>query len=538
MGRTAGKIESLEGILSKLELEAQNLAMTRSGYFPETAKPRQCGEDATFLDRANLGTMTGDSLSTFKPVDPDRLQFVGTPSFDPTPYLDPLSQRIFNDPMSTRTAPEHCTVKPPKLRVHCSRSQKIRLFNLLDSSSRLSVHCADEVCPRYGSGLFAVGKNLELDRLILDSRGANLLEQPPNRWIMGLGSAEILTRMIVEDNEVVRCSANDLRDFYYLFRATPSRARRNVLVGPLHPKELQGLHALKEHHLKENVVYGALSSLAMGDTQAVELAQSCHLGLGLQAGIITTDNLTTLYKPVPRTSTMVGVVIDDFVTLSKVERDAQGPSEGAKLAEEMQNLYESVNLIPNKKKAFRDQSKASFWGIDLDGETGLIRGSLKRAIPLAGLVLQIVKLGVATTDLIQVVAGSLISLMIFRRRLLSLLDSLFNAIKGRGARDIFVLDGRTKSDLLSLVVLLPLAVTNMRAKPARYVGASDASNWGEAGVIAKVPRLISKELTRHSLRKSVWARLLSVSAWLRSHDLLEPSRKSRRIRFGCCWQEV
>lgn len=76
-------------------------------------------------------------MSTFKPVDPSRLSFIGTPSFDPGPYLDPISRRIFEDPLKERLDPGGFNGRPPKLRVHCSRSEKIRLFELLDASNRL-----------------------------------------------------------------------------------------------------------------------------------------------------------------------------------------------------------------------------------------------------------------------------------------------------------------------------------------------------------------------------------------------------------------
>ena len=521
MGRTAAKVESLEAVLRNLEEQVASLAKSGEGYFSPATSVRSQFEETLDVKQPNLGEMSSGSMSTFKPVDSSRLAFVGTPSFDPTPYLDPLSQAIFNDPIGMRQNPAHCTVKPPLLRVHCSRNEKIKLFDLLDQSDRLRFHTASEVCPTYGSGLFSVTKNLVKDRLILDSRGANLLEQPPGRWIRSLASAESVTRIMLEPQDNLLASGNDLTDFYYLFRATQSRSRRNVLVGGVHPKEVQHLRALKPEHLQEKVVFGALSSLAMGDTQAVELAQSCHLGLALQHGIVTSDNLTTMRKPPPRTDTTVGLVIDDFVTLSKVRQGHGQASEGALLAERMQDIYEEVKVIPNRKKGFRDEARSSFWGLDLDGERGLVRGSLKRAIPLAGLILKMVQLGITTTDLLLITSGSLISLLLFRRRLLSLLDSLFEATKGRGAREIFELKGRVKSDLLVLTILLPLACSNLRAKPATVFGASDASNWGEAGVVAKIPREIGKELTRHSLRKSVWVRLLKpAAAWMRAHELL------------------
>ena len=45
-------------------------------------------------------------------------------------------------------------------------------------------------------------KDLERDRLILDSRGANLLESPLQRWIKSLASAETLYKISLEEDEV------------------------------------------------------------------------------------------------------------------------------------------------------------------------------------------------------------------------------------------------------------------------------------------------------------------------------------------------
>ena len=522
MGRTSGKVESLEEMLTELHEHAQSLAKSGGGYFQSRQRTEKPGRPVP-VPASKGKLLTTESFSTFKQVEASRLTFVGKPEFDPSPYLVPISRRIFNDPLACREPPERCSERPPKMRVHCSRNQKIKLSSLLDASDRLRVHLPHEVCSRYGSGLFAVPKDLDRDRLILDSRGANLLETPPQRWIKSLASAETLCRISLEDDEVLACSGNDLRDFYYLFKSTQSRSRRNVLVGPMHPQELVGLRALRQEHLQSKVVYGSLNTLAMGDCQAVELAQSCHLGLALQKGIVDSDSLTTMYKPVPRSGTMVGLVIDDFVSMSKVKESVfeKGSSEGAQRAETMQSAYQEVKLIPNVKKGFRDELQCSFWGADVDGKNGLIRGSLKRAVPLAGIILRLVRIGHCSGDLMQVIVGAIISLFLFRRRLLCLLDSCFDSYRGRSMDEIFPLSGRCKSDLLLVAILLPMAATNIRARTPELVAAADASNWGEAGVVSRIPRLIGKELIRHCLRKSVWVRLLTPSqAVLRSHGLL------------------
>ena len=461
-------------------------------------------------------------MTTFKEIDSKRLTFVGRPVFDPSPYLDPKGRKIFQDPLATRDPITPTTRRPPRLRVHCSKTEKVRLFELLDSTDRLAIHKASEVTPLYGSGLFAVTKSLSKDRMILDSRGANILEAPCGRWIRSLASAEVVCRYLLKENEELVCSGNDLKDFYYFFSASASRSERNVLVGALHPKELSHLRALKPEHHQEDTVYGALKTLAMGDCQAVELAQSCHLGLSVSSNIVTAENVIALSKPPPRNPTSVGLVIDDFVTLCRRPLGTRGRSEGAEKADSMLETYEDVGLMPNRDKSFRDELKTSFWGADVDGSRGHVRGSLKRALPLSNLILRIISVGYGTADLLQTVTGCIISLFLYRRRFLAVLDSVFECYRGRGKREVVKLSGRVKTDLLIVATLLPLAVSNLRSTAPDRIYASDASSWGEAAIFADISPAVGAELIRHSLRKSIWVKLLApAAAWERAHGLLE-----------------
>ena len=521
MGRTASKVESLSQMLDELEVQAVSLCPHSHGYFSsskQTDLPGKVSERPGLV----LGVSESSSMTTFKPVNPSRLTFMGQPSFDPSSFLDPISRQIFQDPLETREGPRTSLKVPPKLRVHCSRSEKIRLFELLDSSNRLALFEASEVTPKFGSGLFAVVKDLERDRMILDSRGANMLEEPPGRWIKSLASGEQLCKLTLEPWERLAVSGNDLRDFYYVFQVSANRARRNVLVGSVHPCEVQHLKAYKPWHAHTKALFGCLATLAMGDCQAVELAQSCHLSIGLQFGAITPETLMTMNKPLPRSDVFSGLVIDDFISFAKVGYGFEkGSSLGAEVAGQMQTAYKKVGLIPHEKKAFRDDLESSFWGVDLDGEVGLLRASLRRAIPVVGILLKLVTIGASTGDLLQVVAGSLISLFLFRRRMLALLDPIFSAYRIAGPRDIIHLSGEVRSTLLICSVLMPIAVTNLRASSPKVIVASDASNWGEAAVIATIDQIFGKEMLRHSLRKSIWTKLLApASAWMRSHDLL------------------
>ena len=131
-------------------------------------------------------------------------------------------------------------------------------------------------------------------------------------------------------------------------------------------------------------------------------------------------------------------------------------------------------------------------------------------------------MGYGTADLLQTVTGCIISLFLYRRRFLSVLDSIFDCYRGRGKREVVKLSGRVKTDMLIVATLLPVAVSNLRSTAPDRIYASDASSWGEAAVYADVPPMVGAELMRHSLRKSIWVKLLApAAAWERTHGLLE-----------------
>ena len=188
-----------------------------------------------------VGQFVVESYSTFKPIEPSRLTFQGAPDFDPRPYLDPVTRAIFEDPIRFATPLEEFSGTLPRVRVHCAYPKKIQLFKLLDSSRRLRLVAPEEVDHRLCAGLFSVVKSAQKDRLLLDARPRNCLEQPVERWIGALASGEALCNLLVPEGRVLKCSTNDLRDFYYYFEVSERRARRNILCGPVKTSDVREL---------------------------------------------------------------------------------------------------------------------------------------------------------------------------------------------------------------------------------------------------------------------------------------------------------
>ena len=174
--------------------------------------------------------------------------------------------------------------------------------------------CEKDVDPRYLSGLFAVPKDLQKDRLILDARPANCMEPTLCNYVKTMAGANVLSQLELADDEVLLLSGRDIRDYFYQFKVTEQRSRRNVLAAKLSADDLQYIFG----RAFPGPGFVGLSTLAMGDNNACEFAQGSHVALVLQCGGASKDELIQMHSPLPRSPYMLGIVIDDLVCLERV----------------------------------------------------------------------------------------------------------------------------------------------------------------------------------------------------------------------------
>ena len=71
----------------------------------------------------------------------------------------------------------------------------------LQDTNGLAFRSLDSAWKGFGNGLFSLPKDLSVDRFILDARPANLLQSPPNRFIMIKGSSYALLGLHLRDSE-------------------------------------------------------------------------------------------------------------------------------------------------------------------------------------------------------------------------------------------------------------------------------------------------------------------------------------------------
>eukprot|EP00438_Fugacium_kawagutii_P028398 Skav205711 [mRNA] locus=scaffold608:39645:43142:- [translate_table: standard] len=188
--------------------------------------------------------------------------------------------------------------------------------------------------------------------------------------------------------------------------------------------------------------------------------------------------------------------------------------------------YERKGLKAHPSKTFKDEPVVEFWGASIDGQTGLVRPSPKRLVPLLSLTAQVARLGFATCGLLEVLAGSWVSVCQYRRRTMSLLDAIYCAQRGRDQEDLIQLSRELIDELWLLVVIGPVICTDMRAQSVDKVFLSDASEGAQAVVQSSVPKEFARELQRHCLTKGSWSKLLSPwKLWLKSHGKLSEAEE-------------
>lgn len=130
---------------------------------------------------------------------------------------------------------------------------------------------------------------------------------------------------------------------------------------------------------------GGFVYLAMGDTLACEYAQGSHLSICLQHGVCSTHELLTPQDPLPRGLLQIGIIIDHLVILEQCLRadlEAVGAGRLETTADVRarcaQHGYSVCGLEVNAKKSFSNQALVTFWGVDVDGDKGLVRGASSR----------------------------------------------------------------------------------------------------------------------------------------------------------------
>ena len=537
MGRTASKVEGLEEIAMDLERLARELGLCTPA--PGEYGHRTAGTGAVRpplapgATSADSGVVVGKLRRGLpvlaKDVDASRLSFPqDRPKFKASEVLKGIQREVYNSPLQWAQDPDSSTCPVPRAHVQASRRGALKLLEFLDAHHRLELLPEAEIRRSHLCGAFSLLKDQTRDRLILDARPANILEEPAlNDYTQTLGAVQALLQVELLPDQQMIFHGDDLRDYYYCFCVTKERVNRNCMRFPLAPRDVAHLSCFSEKLLEHKTVYPCLATMAMGDLNAVEFGQAAHVLLALDCRATSLEELLTVRGRAPRGNLATGIIIDDYVVCEKVAAPPGDlPTEGETRMAWMNEAYAKVELTAHTGKAFRRESQAEFWGAAADGNKGTVRPSPKRLIPLIMMTVRVARLQIATVGLLEILAGSWVAIFQFRKRLMCLLEEIYAAQRGREQNCIVHLSCSMIHELWSLVLVAPLAVTNLRAKTLPVAYLTDASEQMVAGVSSRVPEIFARELHRHCLARGVWTRMLTPwKVWLRRHDLLQPEEE-------------
>ena len=542
MGRSAAKVESVEKLMGHLERAVEPLSVELKGYLGRSSSGMQtsCGH------RGSPGEVVGRLQSQLehvaKALQPERLKFWKVPSFDPAPFLDEENRCRFLEPRAFLKQFEDGLPKPPSVRVRIAERDKVRFLKLLDSTQRLSFAGVSEIFEGYENGAFSVPKDGQRDRMILDARAPNLLEQGEDRWIRSLGSVSQLLHFFLPAGQKLVLHAEDLREFYHAFKISRSRQLRNCFKLRVKPEQVSSLAAFKPNFWQEEFLVPLLATMAMGDLNAVAMAQTAHLGVLLQKTEIRLKHFITLKQRPQRDLWFAGLMIDDLLLAEALPSEADNASGGcSELMKVIHAAYEEVGLPRHEGKSVQGSTNCSFWGITVSGEAGWARPNLSRAVPLTFILLEVCRSGFATVGLLEVLAGSLVSIFALSRRFMSALEEVYSAQRGRRRGDIVKLSSALVDELLSCIALICLSHIDFRLEPSDLIVASDASSKAEAAVCAVLPPTATAEMHRHALAKGLWSRLLRPEkAYLREKSYLPDDEQLPEGSYEIhpLWQEA
>ena len=337
------------------------------------------------------------------------------------------------------------------------------------------------------NGLFAVSKNefsdagIELHRLIMNMVPLNKLCRSIQGDVGTLPTLAGLSAFYLEENEIAVMNSEDIKCFYYLFRVPDSWMKFMGFAREIPTEFVPAQWKGEPCHLVAQV-------LPMGCINSVGLAQhihrnvvrwslaNCETDLGGEAELRRD-------RPAPMGKDLYRVYLDNWDEVRKVDKRFVEEIEGKPSLHQLalRQQYSLLELPRHPKKSVDSSCSAEIQGALLDGREGVAHAKPEKVLKYMGLAWELVCRSKASLRELQVVAGGLVYITMFRRPLLCALNEIWRHmehLKGFPPVVKLAIPRAVKLELVRFVALLPLAQMDFRVGMYPQVTASDASTTG------------------------------------------------------------
>lgn len=350
-------------------------------------------------------------------------------------------------------------VKPLRRpRVAGSRSEYVRLIARMVEQGMLAFTAA----PKAVNGIFAVAKDGDSDRLIIDAQPANrLFVASPH---VALPGPSHLVQLCVPAGQAMVVGKTDMADYYHHI-GVPAWMQPYLALPPLTPAELASFG------LPPDAAFPMCLTLPMGFSHAVFIAQTVHEHVVYSSGALERQHsLLTLDSPiVSRDHAVHGIVIDDFF-LFCLSRDVADRTVQRVLA-----AYHAAGFVVKQSKVVMPTSApVKVIGFDIDGARATIRLPAQSELSLVQSTLAVLHADTVTGSRLSHIVGRWTWVMMLRRSTLAVLQHVYRYCRVAQHRQ-FTLWPSVRRELCMLLGLLPLLNARLDAPYFHRAIASDAS---------------------------------------------------------------
>jgi hypothetical protein len=320
------------------------------------------------------------------------------------------------------------------------------------------------------NGVFAVAKDADADRLIIDAQPCNrLFVESPH---VSLPGPSHLVQLQLPPETPMFVAKTDLSNFYHHL-GLPAWMQPFFALPPLSPAELASVGA------PSGASFPMCVTLPMGFSHAVYLAQSAHEHVVYGSGALSRDDgLLCLRSPSVSSSACVhGIVIDDFFLFSLSRALAQ------RVFDAVLRAYRAAGFVVKQSKVVAPTVRpVKVIGFDIDGAAGTIALPAESHRSLFRATVSLLDREFASSTQVAHVVGRWTWLMMLRRPSLAVLQHVYRWVRvARGPR--FALWPSVRAELVSLLGLQPLLSAHLREPLFHRAIASDASELA-AGVVS------------------------------------------------------
>ena len=469
----------------------------------------------------------------------------GTGHWDITDYLSDQLVMAYREPEVLRlpVEPSDCPhIRDPPEKV-------ADLAKLLDAKGLLLLH-QERVDSRHPGELvkvFNTFKRVDADRQIGDRRGRNSVECRVEGPSHNLPSAlDVFDLFASPARHQIFISITDRKDFYHQIWTTKSRALSNTL-GPGIPWSMVrdtdafSVFLLDSARTKydrakhgdllssrrrcprkpDELMWVSFKSVLQGDHAGVDLATEAHSQLLQSVGLLKEDSRVVAQRPLSHACVAEGLCIDDYFVVSVEEKGTRPcDSKAWKMYESAQSCYRSTGLLGSPEKDVRAQTEGKAIGAKINGsdrarDLGLFTVSAppEKRYSLSFLTLQLVGLPYTTDVLHLCLIGAWVSMLMFRRPLMSILRHSFHLVDACSVDaanpKLVRLTRAVAEELTLLAVLAPLAQSEISAPFSEKLFCTDASLDKGAICEATCTVSLSRALWRICKSKGSYSRLQS-----------------------------